>query len=130
MSEVRKLDLAIIDDSTRPHIVEWLRDRNAFHTWFSSLVTGSFVAITIFGSKPNFTTPSGVILTTAVALLVLSLLTNLVCVWSIPSWKFRVSTGALENAGVMRRELAITAWIGVLSFVSGLTLGFIGNLPA
>jgi hypothetical protein len=29
----------------------------------------------------------------------------------------------------MRLELAITAWIGVISFVSGLTLGFIGNMP-
>ena len=27
----------------------------------------------------------------------------------------------------MRRELAITAWTGVIAFVSGLTLGFIGN---
>ena len=66
----------------------------------------------------------------SVALLVLSLLANLVCVWSIPSWKYRVSTGALLDATAMRIELSITAWFGVVSFVSALTLGFIGNMPA
>lgn len=130
MSETRKLDLATIDDRTRAHVIEWLRDRSAFHAWFSSLVTGSFVVITVFGNRPGFDTPSGVFLAIAVALLLLSLLANLVCVWSIPSWKFRVGTGQLTDATAMRRELTLTAWIGVIAFVSGLTLGFIGSMPA
>jgi hypothetical protein len=129
MSEVRTLSLADIDEDNRPFVVEWLRDRSAFHTWFSSLITGSFVVITVFGSKPGFDTVGGVFLAIAVICLLLALLCNLVCVWSIPSWKFRVSTGALIDGTAMRRELAITAWIGVISFVSGLTLGFIGNMP-
>lgn len=129
MSEVRSLDLSVIDDETRPHVIEWLRDRSAFHSWFSSLVTGSFVVITVFGSKPGFSTPDGVVLALAVALLVLSLLANLVAVWSIPSWKFRVATGALKSGTTMRRELAITAWFGVIVFVAGLTLGFVGSMP-
>lgn len=130
MSEVRHLDLSIIDDTKRPFVVEWLRDRSAFHTWFSTLITGSFVVLTIFGSKPGFGAPGAVVLSIAVGLLVLSLLCNLVCVWSIPSWKFRVSTGALQNATAMRRELTITAWIGVIAFSCGLTLAFIGNMSA
>lgn len=130
MSEVRDLNISYIDDSNREHIVEWLRDRSTFHSWFSSLITGSFVVISVFGSKPGFSTPGGVLLSISVALLILSLLANLVCVWSIPSWKYRVSTGALTNATAMRRELSITAWFGVISFVSALTLGFIGNMPA
>lgn len=130
MSEVRDLHLSDINDTNREHVVEWLRDRSAFHSWFSSLVTGSFVIISVFGSKPSFSTPGGVLLSTAIALLILSLLANLVCVWSIPSWKYRVNTGALSNATAMRRELSITAWFGVIVFVSALTLGFIGNMPA
>ena len=129
MSELRKLGLEEIGDDNRQYVLEWLRDRSAFHTWFSSLVTGSFAVITVFGSKPGFATPSGMFLSLAVALLILSLLANLVCVWSIPSWKYRVGTGALRKGAAMRRELAITAWIGVIAFVSGLTLGFIGNMP-
>lgn len=130
MSEVRTLDLSVITDLNRSFVVEWLRDRSAFHTWFSSLITGSFVVLTVFGNKPGFATPGGVVLSLAVGLLLLALLCNLVCVWSIPSWKFRVSTGALASATGMQRELAITAWLGVIAFVCGLTLGFIGNLPA
>ena len=130
MSEVWKLNIAKIDDFNRPFVVEWLCDRSAFHSWFSSLVTGSFVVISVFGSKPGFSTPSGVMLTISIGLLVLSLLANLVCVWSIPSWKYRVNTGALKDATGMRRELSITAWVGVVAFISALTIGFIGNMPA
>lgn len=129
MSEVRALDFSVIDDAKRPFVVEWLRDRSAFHTWFSSLITGSFVLLTLFGNKPGFSAPGAVILSLAIGLLLLALLCNLVCVWSIPSWKFRISTGMLKNGTVMRRELAITAWIGVIAFVCGLTLAFIGNMP-
>ena len=45
-----------------------------------------------------------------------------------PYWKYRVRVGILTDAQGMQRELAITGWIGVASFVSSLTLGFIGNL--
>ena len=130
MSKAHPLDLSVIDGTNRQFVVEWLKDRSAFHSWFTSLITGSFMLITVFGTKPGFSTPGGVVLAIAVALLLLSLLANLVCVWSIPSWKFRVSTGALKDARAMRRELALTAWFGVVTFVAGLTLGFIGNMPA
>lgn len=116
-----------ITEVNREFVLEWLRDRSSFHSWFSSLVTGSFVVITVFGRKPEFSTPSGVFLAVAVVLLLFALLCNLVCVWSIPSWKYRVSVGIVTDAGAMRRELAITAWLGVVAFVCGLTLGVVGN---
>ncbi|HEX2546602.1 MAG TPA: hypothetical protein VHL79_17095 [Ramlibacter sp.] len=78
-------ELSVIDDQNRPYVVEWLRDRSSFHSWFSSLVTGSFVVITLFGAKPNFTTADGGVLSLAVLLMLLALLCNLVCVWSIPT---------------------------------------------
>lgn len=120
-------DLSSIDDSNRAYVIEWLRDRSSFHSWFSSLITGSFVVISIFGQKPNVSTTGGVFLVAAVVLLLFSLLCNLVCVWSIPSWKYRVSTRIINHSKIMRRELAITAWLGVIAFVSALTLAVIGN---
>ena len=123
-------ELSLVTEQNRQFVVEWLRDRSAFHSWFSSLVTASFVVITIFGSKPNFSSVGGYILSVALMLLLFALLCNLVCVWSIPSWKYRVSTGIVTDAARMRRELAITAWLGVIAFVSGLTLGVIGNSAA
>lgn len=86
-------ELSAITEQNRAFVVEWLRDRSSFHSWFSSLVTGSFVFITVFGSKPSFTSVGGCILSVALILLLFALLCNLVCVWSIPSWKYRVSTG-------------------------------------
>ena len=109
---IRRFPQSAITEQNRPFVVEWLRDRSAFHSWFSSLVTGSFVVITVFGSKPSFTSLGGGILSAALILLLFALLCNLVCVWSIPSWKYRVSTGIVTDAGTMRRELAITAWLG------------------
>ena len=119
-------ELSAITEANRQCVVEWLRDRSAFHSWFSSLVTGSFVVVTVFGSKPSFSTVSGCFLSVALVLMLFALLYNLVCVWSIPNWKYRVSTGIVTDATAMRRELAITAWLGVIAFVSGLTLGVIG----
>lgn len=122
------MELAAIDDRNREAVIDWLKDRNHFHTWFTSLVTGSFVVLTVFGNKPGFEDPSQTVLSIALVLLLVAVLCNLVCVWSIPSWKFRVRAQLIADATRMRRELAITAWIGVVCFVSGLTLGFIGNM--
>jgi hypothetical protein len=123
----KQYDPAEITDANRQFVVEWLRDRSAFHTWFSSMVTASFVVITVFGAKPGFSSVKGYVLSAAVVLLLFALLCNLVCVWSIPSWKYRVSTSIVTNSAAMRRELATTAWLSVLSFVSGLTIAVIGN---
>lgn len=116
-----------ITEANRPYVIEWLRDRSAFHIWFSSLITGSFVVITVFGRKPDFVNSDGILLAAAVVLLLFALLCNLICVWSIPSWKYRVSVKIVTDSATMRRELAITAWLGVIAFVSGLTLGVFGN---
>ena len=122
-------ELTAITKHNKAAVVQWLKDRSQFHAWFTTLIVGSFIILTVFGNKPGFGDIGEVFLTVALVLMLLSIICNLVCVWSIPSWKYRVSTGILTDAGKMRRELAITAWIGVISFVSGLTIGFIGNLP-
>jgi hypothetical protein len=123
-------ELSTITDQNRPQVLEWLRDRSAFHVWLSSLVTGSLVVSTIFGSRAGLSGVTERVLAVAAVLMLFSLVCNLVCVWSIPSWKYRVSTGIVTDATKLRRELAITAWLGVIAFVSGLTLGIIGNSGA
>jgi hypothetical protein len=123
----QKYDPAEITDLNRQFVAEWLSDRSAFHTWFSSVITGSFVAITVFGAKPGFSSVKGYFLSAATVLLLFALICNFVCVWSIPSWKYRVNTLIITNSAAMRRELAITAWLSAIAFVSGLTIAVIGN---
>lgn len=119
-----------IDERNREFVAEWLDDRKDFHKWFTSLIVGSFVAITIFGKKPHFDDISGLLLSTSLGLLLFSTLCNLVCVWSIPGWKLGVKTGKTANNFRMKVELDIPAWLGVVCFVSGLTIAFLGNLFA
>ena len=120
----------ITSDDDRKSIAEWLDDRRDFHKWFTSLIIGSFVAITIFGEKPHLNDVSGQLLTVALGLLLFATLCNLDCVWSIPGWKLSVKTGRTDNNYRMKLELDIPAWLGVICFVTGLTLAFLGNLFA
>ena len=129
MSQRKEKELSKINESNRDAVMDWLRDRSHFHTWFTSLIVGSFIVLTVFGNRPGFDDIGAIFLSASLILLLVSVLCNLVCVWSIPSWKYRVKTGSLKDARGMWLELTITAWMGVISFVCGLTLGFIGNLP-
>ena len=85
--------------------------------------------LAIFGNKPGFGSIGPVYLTISLVLMLFALPCNLVCVWSIPGRKLRVLTGLVTHSRELWLNLGITAWIGVVSFVADLTLGFIGNLP-
>lgn len=118
----------ISDDRHRAALVEWLDDRRDFHKWFASIITGSFIILTVFGNKPGFETVSQQFLTVALVLLLLSVLSNLTTLWAIPSWKIMYKINILGNASFMRRDMRITTWFGVVCFLAGLTLGLVGNM--
>jgi hypothetical protein len=122
-------DIYDITEQNEDYVIEWFNDRKDFHKWFTTMILGSLVVLSVFGNKPGFGSIGPVFLTSSLILMLLALLCNLVCVWSIPSWKLKVRTGVTTSGRELKRELGITAWIGVLSFVIGLTLGFIGNIP-
>jgi len=68
-----------------------------------------------------------IFLSTSLILQLFSIICNLICIWSIPDWTFGVKTKAIDHTHRLRIELSILSWLGVISFVSGLTIGFIGN---
>lgn len=68
-------------------------------------------------------------LSVALISLLIAILSNLVILWSIPSWKIIIRTGAVRSASYMRWNFRITTWTGVICFLAGLTLGFVGNMP-
>ena len=118
MDKSKIIDPADITDENRPFVIEWLRYRSTFHTWFSTLVTVCFALIFLFGKKIYFFEPGGVVFFIPLVLLAFRLIVNIACFWFIPSWKYRVSVGTINDALCMRRELAITARIGVICFGS------------
>ena len=129
MPERKERELSKINENNRDAVLDWLRDRSRFHTWLTTLILGSFIVLIVFGNRPGFDDIGAVSQTVSLVLLLISVLCNLVCVWSIPSWKYKVKTGSLKDARGMRLELAFIAWVGVISFICGLTLVFIGYLP-
>lgn len=121
---------AEITELNREAIIEWLNDRRDFHKWFASITTGSFVFFTIFGSRPGFETVGQKFMSVSLIFLLVALLSNLVILWSIPSWKIMIRIKSITNASYMRWNFRLTTWTGIICFLTGLTLGFVGNMPA
>lgn len=116
------------DNDPSDAVIQWLDDRSQFHSWFTTLITGSFVLFVIFGDDPGFERPGQLFVSIALGLLIFAMICNLCSVWSIPSWKFRIRANGYDNWNRIRLELSINAWVGVICFVSGLTLGFIARI--
>ena len=95
-------------DGRKRALIEWLDDRNSFHTWFSSVIVGSFVVLTAFGNQPDINTFAGRLLIIAMVALLFAIVCNMICVWSIPAWKLKLRTEENPNTAKMHRDLAIT----------------------
>jgi hypothetical protein len=110
-----------ITENNRDAVVEWLEDRSKFHIWLTSIVTGSVVFFAATQQpQVQITELHSIIKIVSFLLLFLSILTNMICIWSIPTWKYHVKTGNLTQGTIMRLELGISAWISVLSFILGM----------
>lgn len=113
---------ANITPSNRDAFIELLNERSRFHTWLTSLITGSVVMLTAFGIKPSGATLHGQVAFASLIFMIIGVLANLVCVWNLPALKFEVITGTVYRGSVLRWDLGISAWIGMFSFVLGLIL--------
>ncbi len=117
-----------VTDENREPVAKWLEDRSALLVWFTSIITGSLVLVTLFGGKPGFDSPNHVFLSAAVMFLFLAVLLNLICVWQIPKWKFAVRTAQVLNGRRMMWDLEISSWLSLTFFLAGLVLAVVGNL--
>lgn len=122
--------IGTIDEKNRAAVVQWLSDRSAFHIWFTSIVTGCFIVLTLFGRYPDFGDLGGKLLTLSLLLLLGAIICNLICVWAIPTWKYGVQIGVVHHGRNMRLDLSITAWIAMTFFLAGLVLAFVGNFAS
>ena len=111
-----------ITEDNKDAVVEWLEDRIRFHIWLTSIITGSIVFLAALAQDLSIQTHEiqGIITLIAFGLLFLSIITNLISIWSIPTWKFKVKTGQLTQGTQMRIELGLISWMSVLLFLVGL----------
>ena len=108
-------------------VIDWLKDRSSVLIWFTSIITGSLVLLTVFGRKPGFNDPSGISLSVSLFLMIFSVLCNLICVWQIPKWKLAIRAGQISNGRRMTLDLEITSWLGLASFLGALVMAMLGN---
>ena len=117
-------------EKKRQAILIWLGDRKEFHTWFASVITGSFAAFALFGERAGFGYIQQVWIMTALILFLFALLGNLVILWSIPSWKIMITLEEINNCSRMRWDFRLTTWFAIICFLAGLVLALVGNMPA
>ncbi len=117
--------IAEIDDDNRAAIIVWLDDRSKFHSWFASIVTGSMVFISLFGWGSSIPVGCRPYAYSSLLLIFLSLVANLICIWSIPQWKLGIQTKKIIHGRAMRWDLGLTAWAGVIAFCLGLMLAIV-----
>ncbi len=110
-----------ITEDNKEAVIEWLEDRSRFHIWLTSLITGSVV---FFAATQEPTLQvnelSSVLKIISFLLMFFSILSNMICIWAIPTWKYQVKTGKVTHGTIMRLELGLTAWLSVLSFILGM----------
>jgi hypothetical protein len=62
-----------IDDRNADAVVDWLKDRSSVLVWFTSIITGSIVLLTLFGNKPGFDRPGSIVLSISRVLMLFSI---------------------------------------------------------
>jgi hypothetical protein len=117
----------IITDDNIEIVIDWLKDRKDVLTWFTSIVTGSLVLLTVFGKKPGLQSIDGMVLSLSLLCMVTTLLVNLICVWQIPKWKYVIRVKQVSNGKRMMIDLEVTSWISLIAFLAALVLAAIGN---
>jgi len=119
-----------VSDENLDAYLEFLNDRMKFHIWLTSLISGSVVIIITLGIRPGVGDYRGITALLGFLSLLISIITNLTCIWTIPIYKLRIKTGVLRDSLPIRLDLGIAAWIGVITFFAGILLiGLDATMP-
>ena len=112
----------IITDDNRKAYVEWLEDRQRFHTWLTSIVTGAAIFLGTVGPPLDNTSASGVLRRIGLSVMMLSILANMVSIWSISNYKLNVKTRMVKEGSRLRLDIEIVAVLAAASFIIGFVL--------
>jgi hypothetical protein len=69
-----------ITEKNRIAIIEWLDDRQKFHIWLTSIVSGGSVFISTFGKLLESDSPLAIIRLIGLGVMMLSILINLISI--------------------------------------------------
>jgi len=114
-----------ITDDNRMAIVEWLEDRQKFHIWLTSIVSGTSVLLGSFGQPIESESLLGILKLIGLSLMMISILTNMVSIWSISNYKFNVKTGMVKEGSRLRFDIEIVTAFAAGSFFFGFVLAML-----
>ncbi len=128
---IRKWYLELtVDDDNRAAVLKWLDDRNRFHVWITSLITGAIIFLTTLTPNLSNSSESGLPMLIGVGLMLFSVVINIICIWSLTNYSLNVSRKLVSDGTSMRVDLEIMAFIAILSFLVGLSLAVMGVVLA
>jgi len=108
-----------ITGDNRTAIIEWLEDRQKFHIWLTSIVSGTLVFLVSFGQPIDVGNFSDIFTLLGLSLMLISVLANMVSIWSISNYKLNVKTGVVKEGSRLRLDIEIVTAIAVGSFFFG-----------
>ena len=100
--------------------LEWLNDRAKLHIWLTSVATGGIVFLATLGPPTSVDAAPGVVKVVGLGLMLVSVLVNIVCVWSLSNWKLNLSRNTVTDGARMRFDIELTSWMAMASFFLGL----------
>jgi hypothetical protein len=114
-----------VTDENRLAIIEWLEDRRKFHLWLTSIVSGASVFLVALGPPLESESVSGFLKLIGLSLMLLSILTNMVSIWSISNYKFSVKVGEVKEGVRLRLDIEMVTALASVSFFAGFVLAVI-----
>jgi hypothetical protein len=117
-----------ITDDNRPAIIEWLEDRQRFHIWLTSIVSGASVFLATLGQPLESESAAGILKLIGLGVMMVSILANMVSIWSISNYKFNVKTGMVKEGSRLRFDIEIVTALAAGTFLIGFTLAVLPSV--
>lgn len=109
-------------------VIEWLEDRSRFYTWLTSIVTGASVFLVALGPPLAVVSLAGIIKLIGLSLMLFSLLTGIISMWSISNYKLNLKMGKVKTAPKLRLDIEMVTLLSAGSFFIGFTLAIMATI--
>jgi hypothetical protein len=117
-----------ITEDNRPAILGWLEDRQRFHIWLTSIVSGASVFLGTLGQPLESESVSGILKLIGLGVMMLSILANMVSIWSISNYKFNVKTGTVKEGSRLRFDIELVTALAAGTFLIGFVLAVLPSV--
>jgi len=117
-----------ISVENRDAVIRWLEDRSRFSTWLTSIVSGACVLLVSLGPPLQSFSTLGIIRLIGLSLMLLSILTNIISIWSISNYKLNIALRKVKDAPRLRLDIELVNLFSVGAFFVGFSFTIIATI--